>query len=464
VTGTGVSGTSFTVGAAPTVTGFTPSSGVVSAAVTINGTGFTGANSVKFNGTSASFSIINDGQISATVPSTTSGQITVTSVTGTGTSASSFTVTPPAPAITGFAPTNGPVGTQVTISGSNLGSATAVTIGGVAAGINSNSASQIVATVGGTATSGPISVSTPGGTADTTLLVPANFTVTTTPTPPAITSFTPTSGVAGTVVTINGVNLTGTNAVTFNGVAAASFSFVSDSQITATAPAGVTTGPINVTNPSGSGNTNSLAPPNFTVTPATRLKDITFEAGSLTGTSGFASTAGTVTLETASPIKGADAMTINGVNSIGTQTYTASDEIFISLYIRLAAIPAGEIRVIRITDAGTSVGAITLETTGKITLRNGTTNLGASTTALAAGTVYRIGIHQKKGTGSNGILEGFLATGDAAFTTPFATNSAQTFTTQSDSVQIGSSTSVAATATFDDIRIDNGAMPGPSIP
>lgn len=120
--------------------------------------------------------------------------------------------------------------------------------------------------------------------------------------------------------------------------------------------------------------------------------------------------------------------------------------------------------MIRITDGGTSVGAITLDTTGKITLRSSTTSLGASSTALTAGTVYRIGIHQKKGTGSNGVLEGFLATGDAAFAAPFATNSAQTFTTQADSVQIGSSTGTVATATFDDIRLDTGAMPGPSIP
>jgi hypothetical protein len=264
-------------------------------------------------------------------------------------------------------------------------------------------------------------------------------------------------------VTINGVNFTGTNNVSFNGVTAV-FTFVNDSQVTATVPAGATTGPISLTTGSGSTNTNNLNPANFTVGAATRVKDITFEAGSLTGTSGFGSTSGTVTLETASPIKGADSMTINGANSIGTQAYTATDEIFISLYVRLPAIPTGQVRVIRITDGGTSVGAITLETTGKITLRSSTTSLGASSTALTAGTVYRIGIHQKKGTGSNGVLEGFLATGDAAFAAPFATNSVQIFTTQADSVQIGSSTGTVATATFDDIRLDTGAMPGPSIP
>ncbi len=466
--GTGTSASSFTVIPPPSVTSFNPTSGLVGASVVISGSAFTGATSVSFNGTSAGYTVNNDGQITATVPAAaTSGSISVTTTAGTGTSSGSFTVTPPAPAISNFTPTNGPAGTtQVTINGTNLANATSVTIGGVAAAINTGNASQILATVGASATTGPISVTTPGGTANTTLLTPANFTVVPPSggsTPPSITSFTPTSGGVGTVVTINGANFTGTNNVNFNGVTA-SFSFVSDSQLTATVPGGSTTGQISVTNGTGSTNTNNLSPANFTVTVGNRLKDITFEAASLTGASGFALTTGTVTLEVASPIKGADSMTISAGNSYGTQTYTATDEIFISLYVKLPAIPTSQARVIRITDGGTSVGAITLETTGKITLRNGTTSLGASATALAAGTVYRIGIHQKKGTGSNGVLEGFLATGDAAFATPFATNSAQTFTTQADSVQIGSSTGTVVTATFDDIRLDTGAMPGPSIP
>ena len=223
-----------------------------------------------------------------------------------------------------------------------------------------------------------ISVTTPGGTADSSLDTPANFTVTIVSNPPSITSFTPTSGGAGTLVTVNGVNFTGTTSVTFNGTSAL-FNFVSDSQLTATVPAGATTGPISVTNGSGTTDTTILNPANFSIT---RVKDITFEPGSLTGTSGFGSTTGTVTLETGSPLKGADSMTVATGTSFGTQSYTATDEIFISLDVRLAAIPAGQVRVVRITDAGTSVGALTLETTGKLTLRSGTTSIAATPTAL----------------------------------------------------------------------------------
>ncbi|MBK7966902.1 MAG: SprB repeat-containing protein [Bacteroidetes bacterium] len=59
-----------------TITNFTPGSGSSGVSVTINGTGFTGVDIVNFNGVPAVFSIINDGEINATVPgSATTGLI-----------------------------------------------------------------------------------------------------------------------------------------------------------------------------------------------------------------------------------------------------------------------------------------------------------------------------------------------------------------------------------------------------
>jgi hypothetical protein len=82
-----------TVNPLPSVTGFTPTSGASGTLVTINGSGFTGTSSVKFNGTTCGFNVVNGSQITATVPAgATSGTIAVTNSCGAGTSVSSFTV------------------------------------------------------------------------------------------------------------------------------------------------------------------------------------------------------------------------------------------------------------------------------------------------------------------------------------------------------------------------------------
>jgi IPT/TIG domain len=81
---------------APTITSFSPTSGPVGAKVTINGTNFTGATSVKFNGVTATFVVNSATKITATVPTgATTGRITVTTAGGTATSTSDFTVTTP---------------------------------------------------------------------------------------------------------------------------------------------------------------------------------------------------------------------------------------------------------------------------------------------------------------------------------------------------------------------------------
>jgi hypothetical protein len=69
----------------------------------------------------------------------------------------------PAPAVTALAPQGGPAGTSVVLTGSNLGAATAVSFNGTAAAFTVNSANQITATVPAGATSGLLTVTSPGG-------------------------------------------------------------------------------------------------------------------------------------------------------------------------------------------------------------------------------------------------------------------------------------------------------------
>ena len=87
---------------------------------------------------------------------------------------------------------------------------------------------------------------------------------------PTITSFTPTSGLAGTVVTLTGTNFTGATAVSFNGIAASSFTATA-TQITVTVPAGATSGTISVTTPGGTGTSAG----SFSVTTSTTKYTLT---------------------------------------------------------------------------------------------------------------------------------------------------------------------------------------------
>ncbi len=145
---------------------------------------------------------------------------------------------PPPPVISSFMPPQGPYGTEVTIAGSNFTGASEVKFNDVAAGgFTIVSETEIRATVPARASTGKISVTTPGGTATST----ADFVVTP-PLPPTIVSFTPIRGPAGTPVTITGSHFIGATEVAFNGVAVGDLTVISNTQIRVSVPAGAPQG------------------------------------------------------------------------------------------------------------------------------------------------------------------------------------------------------------------------------
>jgi YVTN family beta-propeller protein len=80
---------------APAISSFSSFSGYEGDTISIFGSGFTTATDVEFNGVPATtFNIIDDTEIQAEVPATTTGPVTVTSPTGIGTSPSDFTYQP----------------------------------------------------------------------------------------------------------------------------------------------------------------------------------------------------------------------------------------------------------------------------------------------------------------------------------------------------------------------------------
>ncbi len=140
-------------------------SGKVGTRVTILGMGLTGSTAVDFNGVNATtFSIPQAGEIVATVPADgTTGYITVTTPGRILQSSKKFDVIPQ---ITSFVPTDGPVGTAVTIMGASLTQTTAVAFGGVRTNSFSViSDTELTVTVPSGAKNGKLAVTTSGGSA-----------------------------------------------------------------------------------------------------------------------------------------------------------------------------------------------------------------------------------------------------------------------------------------------------------
>lgn len=299
LTGTATSTSSFQVAdSPPSITNFSPTSGSAGTDVTISGTNFSGTTQVQFNGTNANFRVDSSTQITATVPSgATTGPISVTTPAGTAASSSNFSVGNVAPTITGFTPANGAAGTQVSITGSNFAGVTQVQFNGTNASFTVVSSQEIKATVPPGATSGPITVTTSAGAATSS----SNFTATG-PLNPVISDFSPSSGAAGTVVTINGANFAGTTSVKFNGTDA-SFMVNSSAQISATTPASATTGPITVTTVSG----NASSPSAFTV--------VASSAPTIAGFSPTSGAAGTQVIITGTNFSNVTAVRFNGTSA-----------------------------------------------------------------------------------------------------------------------------------------------------
>lgn len=190
------------------------------------------------------------------------------------------------------------------------------------------------------------------------------------------------------------------------------------------------------------------------------IKALTFEGGSLVGPSGAESVSGLgATLDTTTPLKGAASARLQG-NTYLQQGFAAADNLYLSLYLKLNAAPTAAVRIVRVANGGTTVGNLVLNTDRTLQLRNGGSSIGSHSAALALGASYRVGLHQKKGTGANAVLEVFLAQGDAPFpATPFATIVNGTWASSASQIQLGATNGKAIDATFDDIRLDAAAMP-----
>src|SRR3989454_2458690 len=153
----------------------------------------------------------------------------------------------PRPFVTGVSPDLGPLGTSVTITGSNFGSSQGTSTvsfnGAQATSVPSGSSAQTVATVPATAPSGPGTVTVTVNSIQS--VSSASFTVIN----PIISSLSPPNAAIGATVTLTGSGFGPSQSgsqVKFNGVVTGAYSW-SNTSISAVVPTNTTSGPVTLT-------------------------------------------------------------------------------------------------------------------------------------------------------------------------------------------------------------------------
>jgi hypothetical protein len=234
------------------LTGFIPARGAPGDTVEIRGRNLNDTLRVEFGQAQAAFSVVSATNLTAIVPTNAvDARLQVTTPAGLATTTSNFVVTP---RIITFTPAFGRPGTNVVLEGGGFHGVTEVRFNGVrAVTVTPQSSTRVMAVVPNGATTGPIALVTPNGTNTTT----ASFVI-----PPRLTSFTPTTGRRGDVITVDGQNLDGVTNVLVHGVPAG-FTLVSPTRLSATVPALATTGPISLASVAGV----ETSAGNFTVGP-----------------------------------------------------------------------------------------------------------------------------------------------------------------------------------------------------
>jgi len=216
----------------------------------------------------------------------------------------------PAPGITAISPASGLAGVSVTISGTNFDAAAAgntVKFNGATATVTSASTSALVVTAPNSGSTGTVTVTTSGGT--------ANGPVFTYLQAPTITAISPASAKAGTSITITGTNfdvIAANNVVKFNGTVATVTS-ASGTSLVVTAPAGGSTGAVTETTAGGTATgpvfTYLQAPAITSISPASGAAGISvtitgtgFDATAANNTVKFNGTAAAITSATATQL------------------------------------------------------------------------------------------------------------------------------------------------------------------
>ena len=232
--GIAVSSTPFT--GAPFIEKLNPEFGAPNDSIIIFGRNLGNATDVFFGDDPATFLVLGDTQLSARVPNTVGLKtIKVTTPVAEASSEIFFEATGQVPFVREFMPEFGSPGTRVTVNGKNLIGTSSFLFGTIAASFVVTADTQLQLTIPVDAPSGPVTLK--NGFGESTSRV--NFLVI--GTTPFVEEIIPDVASPGDLVTIEGINFTGTTAIHF-GEASAAFSVTADTQIQVTIPEEATSG------------------------------------------------------------------------------------------------------------------------------------------------------------------------------------------------------------------------------
>ncbi|QIX60222.1 T9SS type A sorting domain-containing protein [Hymenobacter sp. BT18] len=260
---------------APTVTA--PATVLLGQAATLSISG--PATGVTYTWTGPGLSATSGSSVQATPTATGTATYTVTATTTAGcTSSAQVSVTVMIPTVSSLLPAEGPIGSNITLTGTGFSMVSKVLIGNMEVAPTSKTDTELVLVmpdVTGSLTGPQYAVQLTYGT--TGVVSAGTFTVTS----PYITSLSATQGAAGTVIQVMGQNFrrggqAQVTGIQFNGLAGTDFSVISDTEAQVTVPAGATTGKVTLESTLNSGQgllfTVTTATPNKTQALATQVQ------------------------------------------------------------------------------------------------------------------------------------------------------------------------------------------------
>jgi hypothetical protein len=235
-----------------TLTSLSPSQSTGGQTLTLTGTSLSGTTQVNFGGKSVTPTSVTATTVTVIIPTVCAGQYNVSVTAGITTSNSLPFFYAATPVLSVITPDTGPVtpGTA-TLLGSGFLNTTAVTFGTLGAGtalaVTNDTELTVTPPSGGTFTGTEtvnVTVTAPGGTS----ALNGAATEFTYYAAPAVTSISPTSGPAGTSVTVTGTNFDNVSNATFTptgggtSISASEVIGVSETQLIVYVPSGLTAG------------------------------------------------------------------------------------------------------------------------------------------------------------------------------------------------------------------------------